>query len=662
MRSKSTRSQRRNPAEFTHIISPLGVTPAALEAMVPNVWSLPMIVSNAMGSQGGPAVAARVNGLIGMDKFVHAVQSKIRDRLREYIPQSNNNGERWPGDDPIVYIKVWPHENTPSSYPLLVRVMDSLGLDLLPGPDGYMQIEMNTDHLRRIVDMLLTCAAYSTTSLRSAMCVAAADAYHVRSVDKRASLPAYERTFSQPQPVKFERAAVEIKPGPDLDVMGRPLVTRGLSLVPSQPAARPLPPIPAVPYRFRAKATVAKYVLDLGVGPARGQSWEAVSKPVPVESLREAQELYRGYAAHVASGEASKVEGHAITTANLLGGAVNDRSGNTVAHISVATGAIHRAYEDGSAATKTIDLDKVEPRAVPDPTVPMVYYRTPDGWSSEGESTQPVAGVVRNNILPRMVKVIDEPGVSRSVDKDGNWLYAAATRPITAADEARWAIQQAAASGVAISSQVPTEPKAADLYRRRLLELGSLNSADVLYGDYRNSVVSFIYPSRDKAGQYVAAVFAGKSAKPWTKAYRWKNLAEAQAQAHKDATSASNAMRSREDYKAKGKAATDASAGAIRVGDILLSIVSYNMTFVQFYVVTGRNSTGKTIEFRAIESEIVEGDGNSGRKMPVLHSEYGPTLKGQVKGGYDGKPQVKVADREYAYGWDGKSAYFNTLD
>lgn len=100
-----------------------------------------------------------------------------------------------------------------------------------------------------------------------------------------------------------------------------------------------------------------------------------------------------------------------------------------------------------------------------------------------------------------------------------------------------------------------------------------------------------------------------------------------------------------------------------KVGDILYSSWGYGMTIVDFFKVIKVSPSGKSITLQELESDIVEGSGYDGYKMPSKHEDRrkSPIKNKRVSPGRDGY-SVKINQSANAYKWDGKKKYFNTLD
>jgi hypothetical protein len=100
-----------------------------------------------------------------------------------------------------------------------------------------------------------------------------------------------------------------------------------------------------------------------------------------------------------------------------------------------------------------------------------------------------------------------------------------------------------------------------------------------------------------------------------------------------------------------------------KVGDILYSSWGYGMTLVDFFKVIKVSPSGKSITLQELESNIVEGSGYDGYKMPSKHEDRrkSPIKNKRVSPSRDSY-SVKINQSAYAYKWDGKKKYFNTLD
>ena len=88
-----------------------------------------------------------------------------------------------------------------------------------------------------------------------------------------------------------------------------------------------------------------------------------------------------------------------------------------------------------------------------------------------------------------------------------------------------------------------------------------------------------------------------------------------------------------------------------KVGDVLVHVFSYNMTFVKFYQVVEVSKTGKTMKFARIDDRIVEGNGMFG-KVVARPDEFIEST--------DNLKTVRTS-RSPAI-WNGEPMYFNTID
>jgi len=85
------------------------------------------------------------------------------------------------------------------------------------------------------------------------------------------------------------------------------------------------------------------------------------------------------------------------------------------------------------------------------------------------------------------------------------------------------------------------------------------------------------------------------------------------------------------------------------VGDVLVEVSSYNMTFVYFYKVVSMTKTGKTLTYRKLNSvETADSHGFCGTKVPTDEFSTEETVT----------RRAKSAPKK----WDGTPKYFNYLD
>ena len=89
----------------------------------------------------------------------------------------------------------------------------------------------------------------------------------------------------------------------------------------------------------------------------------------------------------------------------------------------------------------------------------------------------------------------------------------------------------------------------------------------------------------------------------------------------------------------------------LKVGDIIVDVFSYNMTFVKFYQITEVSKTGKTIKFLRIDSRIVEGNGMFG-KVVARPDEFIEPASSTRQCRTSRSPAI----------WNGEPMYFNTID
>lgn len=97
------------------------------------------------------------------------------------------------------------------------------------------------------------------------------------------------------------------------------------------------------------------------------------------------------------------------------------------------------------------------------------------------------------------------------------------------------------------------------------------------------------------------------------------------------------------------------------IGDILVSVFSYTMTFVEFYKIV-KKSGKKTFYLEPIASTIVKGDGMQGECVPKQPIECaGEEIK--IMASRDGKLRGgKSHGYRPMYTYDGKPVYFDHLD
>lgn len=100
----------------------------------------------------------------------------------------------------------------------------------------------------------------------------------------------------------------------------------------------------------------------------------------------------------------------------------------------------------------------------------------------------------------------------------------------------------------------------------------------------------------------------------------------------------------------------------VKIGDIFYTSYGYDMTIVRFYQVV--RVTAKRATVKAIASEIVEGDGFTGRCMPIKNKFVSEeTISTGTDKSYDGKSNIlKNINGHIGFCFDGKSVYFNHLD
>lgn len=105
------------------------------------------------------------------------------------------------------------------------------------------------------------------------------------------------------------------------------------------------------------------------------------------------------------------------------------------------------------------------------------------------------------------------------------------------------------------------------------------------------------------------------------------------------------------------------------VGTVLFESWGYSMTIVDFYQVTAVK--GKQVTVRQISGTVIDGDGQSGRKIPVQGSFIGDPFKKLVQvsvtsGNAEFKPTYYTAGLHGSYlykdEYGGKGHYFNHLD
>ncbi len=189
-----------------------------------------------------------------------------------------------------------------------------------------------------------------------------------------------------------------------------------------------------------------------------------------------------------------------------------------------------------------------------------------------------------------------------------------------------------------------TEIKESTLDEATLPRMIPPNSTEVK--DDQSSAVVYIY---DNAGIPVAKGYNGRAGKPaWH--YRFKSPEERQQYIDKFF----NKVREAEAYKKERKAAS-VSQRDVTVGDIFSVSWGATMTFVDYYQVIELVGNSSAV-VQQLQSEIVDGDGWSGHRMPIKDNFAGKQFKIRVNG-----KSAKI-DGHYANIWNGRPGYFNSMD
>ncbi len=153
----------------------------------------------------------------------------------------------------------------------------------------------------------------------------------------------------------------------------------------------------------------------------------------------------------------------------------------------------------------------------------------------------------------------------------------------------------------------------------------------------------------EKDGKFFARGFVGRQTKPIF-AFRFATAARRESYV----LDVAKGRRERAERKVAQKETAKAVTRDLKIGDILVCSWGYSMTIVDFFSVVGFK--GKTmVQLRAIAKEST--GGMTGHSTPIPGQYIGEAFARFVKG-----DSVKIDDRQYASKWNGKPAYYNSLD
>lgn len=101
----------------------------------------------------------------------------------------------------------------------------------------------------------------------------------------------------------------------------------------------------------------------------------------------------------------------------------------------------------------------------------------------------------------------------------------------------------------------------------------------------------------------------------------------------------------------------------MKVGMILVCSFGYNCTLVNFYKVV--RVTNSSVWLQQLESqwESHDGYGQVGKVIPSNHeTKDKPFMRRIQHRHYDNQEYVMISKYQYAYIWDGKPEYYNSMD
>lgn len=177
--------------------------------------------------------------------------------------------------------------------------------------------------------------------------------------------------------------------------------------------------------------------------------------------------------------------------------------------------------------------------------------------------------------------------------------------------------------------------------------------------DDQSTCVAYLYNIGDKI--YPAAMFyRGTARKPFNTF--WFKTEELRDAAVKKAFEACRKLeREKEEYKKDRKELKQKyqqeTASKIKIGDIVVSTIGYNMVLNRFYEIVDIISD-KTVMLRAVKHHYISGDGFQGYVEPVTPIKYiGDPFRSRIIG-----TGFSVTTREAAYLWDGKPKWEDHMD
>ena len=101
----------------------------------------------------------------------------------------------------------------------------------------------------------------------------------------------------------------------------------------------------------------------------------------------------------------------------------------------------------------------------------------------------------------------------------------------------------------------------------------------------------------------------------------------------------------------------------MQIGDILVSSHGYNCTLVDFYRVKRVTSASVWLQHLESKWDYHDGYGQVGRVLPSeRETAEKPIMRRRQFSELNKNEYVMISNYEYAYPWDGKSMYYNSMD